>query len=369
MPNGELWVLGGTGRTGRGVAADLAGRGVETVLVGRDSGRLAAAGAPLGLRTVVAPTPEDTVAAIERDRPRVVVNTVGPFVTSAAPLLEACTGIGSSYVDLANDVAPVLSLLGQHEAAVAAGCTLVTGSGFGVVATESVVARLCEGEPVPAHVRVDAVPALVIEPGLLGEALAGTIVEGLPGVDGGRRYQGRRYLAGRLAPFPVGGEPQRLTTPDGDQVLTSAMPLGDLVAAHRASQAPSVLAASSELSSATAARLGLRIAMPLLAVPAVRRLTRNRLAKIQLAARPAPRSHSWGHARVEWADGRVREGWLQLSEAQAVTITLTAEVAARLLAGTGRPGAYTPVALFGPSLAESCGGTYLIDQTARGARS
>ncbi len=363
MVNGEVWVLGGTGRTGRGVAEDLADRGVETVLVGRDPSRLAAAAAPLGLRTVVAPTPADTVAAIERDRPRVVVNTAGPFVTSAPPLLQACTGIGTNYVDLANDVAAVLGLLGQHEAAVVAGCTLVTGSGFGVVATESVVTRLCENEPTPAHVRVDAAPALAIEPGRLGEALAGTIVEGLPGIDGGRRYQGRRYLAGRLAPAPVGGQPLRLTTPDGDQILTSAMPLGDLVAAHQASQAPSVLAASSELPSAPVARLGMRIAMPLLTVPTVRRLTRNRLARIQLAAHPAPRTHSWGHARVEWADGRVREGWLQLGEAQAVTVSLLAEVAARLVAGTGRPGAYTPVALLGASLAESCGGTYLIDQT------
>jgi len=331
MADAEVWVLGGTGRTGRGVAADLAGRGVSTVLVGRDAGRLAAVAAPLGLRTVVAATAAQTVAALERDRPQVVVNTVGPFGTTAAPLLEVCTRIGTSYVDLANDVAAVLSLLGQHEAAVAAGCTLVTGAGFGVVATESVVARLCEGKPTPAKVRVDAVPALAMEPGSLGEALAGTIVEGLPGVDGGRRYQGRRYLAGRLAPFPVGGEPQRLTTPDGDQVLTSAMPLGDLVAAQRGSQAPSVLAASSELPSATAVRLGLRLGMSLLALGAVRRLARIRLARIQLAARPAPRSHSWGHARVEWADGRVREGWLQLGEAQAVTIALVAEVAVRLL--------------------------------------
>lgn len=368
MADAEVWVLGGTGRVGRGVAADLAGRGVQTVMVGRDAGRLAAAAAPLGLRTVVASTAAETVAAIERDRPRVVVNTIGPFVTTAAPLLEVCTRIGTSYVDLANDVAAALSLLGQHEAAVAAGCTLVTGAGFGVVATESVVARLCEGEPAPTHVRVDAVPAAALEPGSFGEALAGTIVEGLPGVDGGRRYQGRRYRAGRLAPAPVGGEPQRLTTPDGDHVLTSAMPLGDLVAAQRGSRAPSVLAASSELPSATAARLGLRFGMSLLGVAAVRRLARTHLAQIQLAARPAPRSHSWGHAQVNWADGRIREGWLQLGEAQAVTITLMAEVVARLLAGTGRPGAYTPVALFGPSLAESSGGTYLIDQTAHGVR-
>ena len=368
MTDAGVWVLGGTGRTGQGVAANLAGRGITTVLVGRDADRLAAAAAPLGLRTVVATTAAEMVAVVERGRPRMVVNTVGPFVATAGPLIEVCTRIGANYVDLANDVAAVLSLLGQHEAGVAAGCSFVTGAGFGLVATESVVARLCEDEPVPANVRVDAVPALATEPGVLGEALAGTIVEGLPGVAGGRRYQGRRYRNGRLAAAPVGGEPQRLTTPDGDQVLTSAMPLGDLVAAQRGSQSPSVLAASSALPSAPAARLGMRLGMPLLTVPAVRHLATDRLARTRLTARPAPRSYSWGHAKVQWADGRVREGWLRLGEAQSVTSMLMAEVAARLLAGTGRPGAYTPVALFGPSLAESCGGTYLIDETATGAR-
>jgi hypothetical protein len=37
-----------------------------------------------------------------------------------------------------------------------------------------------------------------------------------------------------------------------------------------------------------------------------------------------------------------------------------AEVVRRLLDGQGKPGAYTPTALFGPTLAESCGGEYQI---------
>jgi hypothetical protein len=41
-----------------------------------------------------------------------------------------------------------------------------------------------------------------------------------------------------------------------------------------------------------------------------------------------------------------------------------AEIARRLLAGKGRPGAYTPTALFGPSLALACGGEYVISDKA-----
>ena len=40
---------------------------------------------------------------------------------------------------------------------------------------------------------------------------------------------------------------------------------------------------------------------------------------------------------------------------------MPAEVVRRLLEGQGRPGAYTPAALFGPALAESCGGEYLLE--------
>ena len=43
-----------------------------------------------------------------------------------------------------------------------------------------------------------------------------------------------------------------------------------------------------------------------------------------------------------------------------------AEAARRLLAGEGRPGAYTPAALFGPALAEACGGKYQLAPAAPG---
>jgi hypothetical protein len=102
----------------------------------------------------------------------------------------------------------------------------------------------------------------------------------------------------------------------------------------------------------------------------VRDFAKSRLARVKLKARMRPRPYSWGHARVEWADGTIREGWLRVGDAQVFTGAVPAEVARRLLAGEGRPGAFTPAALFGPSLALACGGEYVIDdrayQTAEG---
>jgi len=357
----EVWILGGSGRSGGAITAELLRRGLPAVLVGRDAARLKDAAARAGHgRTVTAGSLESIETEIRRQQPAVVINTIGPFTTTAGPIARACLA-GSHYIDLANDVAAVLATLGLNEAAADAGRTLVTGAGFGVTASESVVVKLCQDRPAPARVRVDMIPSLEMQAGIVGEALAGTILDGLPGVAGGGRYAGRRYAGGRLVAARIGGDLAHLTLPDGARVTTASIPLGELVAAQRASGAPSVIAASSETPSSTPARVLLPLTTALLNVRLVREFAKGRLARVKLKARERPRPHSWGHARVEWADGTTDEGWLRVGDAQAFTGAVPAELARRLLAGEGRPGAFTPAALFGPSLALACGGEYIIE--------
>jgi hypothetical protein len=378
----EVWILGGTGRSGRAIAAELLSRGLSPVLVGRDATRLHSAAAhveapaAIPIRTVVAATIEAAAAEIQRQRPAVVINTVGPFTTTAGAIVRACLP-GSHYVDLANDLPAVAALLDLDQQATAAGKTLVTGAGFGVTATESVVVQLIRrrgsqpgrpGDPAlttsPARVRVDMVPSLALEAGVLGEALAGTILDGFPDARGRGRYEGRRYENGRLVRARIAGDPASLTLPDGTKVSTASMPLGELIAAQRASGARSVISASSEAPSSPAIRAVLPLATTLLAIGPVRAFARKRLALVKFKARERPREYSYGHARLEWPDGTVQEGWLRLGDAQTFTGAVPAEVAHRLLNGQGRPGAYTPAALFGPSLAEACGAEYLTGAAA-----
>lgn len=361
----EVWILGGAGRTGRAIAAELRRKGIEPTLVGRDADRLAeVAGAG---RTVVAGDVEAMVAEIRRQRPAVVVNTVGPFTRTAEPLVRACLPAGH-YLDLANDLASFATTLGLGDQATAAGRTVVTGAGFGVAATESVVVKLCEGRGTPDRVRTAMIPSIALEGGVTGEALAGSLVEGLPGVEGGARYQGRRYRGGRLAPARLGADPVELTLPDGSTVVAVGMPLGELMAAQRASGAPDVVSASSEAPSSPVVRAILPAATALLTIGPVREFARRRLAALTTKPKEQPREHSWGHAVVHWPDGVTREGWLRAGEAMSFTAAVAAEVARRLLAGEGRPGAHTPAALFGPSLAEACGGDYLIPDSPAGTR-
>jgi len=362
----EVWILGGAGRSGRAIAAELLSRDITPVLTGRDTGRLQEAAIRAGGRPLVAASINDLTRQIRQQRPAVVINTIGPFTTTAGPIAAACLAAGdggTDYVDLANDVAAVSTLLALDEQAQEAHRTLITGGGFGVTATESVVIKLCQDRSRPVSVRVDMIPSLAAEAGPVGAALAGTILDGLPGVPGGGRYQGRRYTDGRLAPAPVAGDVAHLTLPDGTQVTTAAMPLGELIAAQRASGAANVISASSEAPSSPLIRAVLPAVFALLQLAPVRQFAKNRLAKVQLKAHDRPRAHSYGHAAITWADGSTAEGWLRLGDAQTFTGAVPAEIARRLRRGEGRPGAFTPAALFGPTLAESCGADYLTEPT------
>jgi short subunit dehydrogenase-like uncharacterized protein len=360
----EIWVLGATGRAGMAIAQKLAARDTIPVLVGRDAARLNSVASPLGARTVVADTPAGMARAILQERPAVVVNTVGPFQSTAAVIADA-TLVSGHYVDIANDISTFTQLFARDEAARASGATIVTGAGFGVTATESVLTRLLEQHAGAKRVRVNMIPSMALTEGIVGEALAASIVEGLPGISGGGRFQGRRITDGRLAKATLGGLPMKLTTPDGDEVVTAVMPLGELIAAERASHAPFIVTASSEAPSGSLLRALLPGLLPLLHIAPLRRFVTRRLAAVKTPARPQPREHSWGHAEVEWHDGSQREGWLKLPNASEFTTTVAAEAAVRLLAGQGRPGAYTPAALFGSSLAEACGGEYLLAEVVR----
>lgn len=347
----EVWVLGATGRSGRRIVAALAGTGVEVVPAGRDAGRLAMM-FPDAER-VVAGSVEEIATEIRAQRPAVVVNTVGPFTATSPVLAPACL-CASHYLDLANDVGSFCSVLDLHERAAEAGRTLVVGAGFGVVATESVVAALCAGREVPERVRTDMVPSLAGADGVLGDALAATIAGGVP--EGGRRYR-----RGHLEPVTPGHDAADLTLPDGSRVATGGMPLGDLVAARRTSGAPGVVAASTLAPRNPVVRALLPAAAAALSIAPVQTFARARLAGVRTRAYERPREHSWGHARVEWADRTVREGWLRTGDAGEFTAAAAAAVAVGLAQGRGRPGAHTPVAALGLELVTAAGAELLLD--------
>ncbi|MBB4689503.1 saccharopine dehydrogenase family protein [Amycolatopsis jiangsuensis] len=353
--SGEIWVLGATGRIGRSVVAGLARQGVDPVLVGRRRAALVALQAGSGRenadKIVVADGTEAIADALRAGRPAVVVNLIGNYAETARVFADAVLP-GGHYVDLAADPVAVPQVLDRHGEAVDAGSTLVTGAGFGVLAAEAVVAALCADRPVPDHVRVDALASVAMEAGVVGEAFASSMIEGM-------RNGGLRYENGRLVKTRLGADPKTLTLPDGETAKSAGAATGELFAAQRVSGAPAVTATSALAPTSPVVRAVLPVAGALLSILPLRRFLVRQMAQAKMKASPRPRRHSWGHAVVTWPDGTVREGWLRADDGMDYTAAVITEVAQRLARGEGRPGAYTPAAAFGADVAVSAGGTFV----------
>lgn len=353
----EIWILGAGGRIGSAVTANLAAQGLKPVLVGRESDddRLRRTAADLGSRVVIANGIDGIAAEITRQRPAVVFNGIGNYAETAPVIARACMP-GGHYLDLAADLTAVPRLLDLGREAEQAGSTLVTGSGFGVLATEAVVIKLCEDRPTPAAVRVDALASVSLSAGVVGAAFAASMI-------GMFATGGRRYTDGRMVTSRLGADLQQLTLPDGEQAKSAGAPTAELLAAHRASNAPSVTVTTGMAPTSRAVRAVAPLVGKLLSVEPLRRFALSGMAKAKMKESPAPRRHSWGHAVVTWADGTRREGWLRADDGMDYTASVAATVAAHLARGEGRPGAYTPGALFGADLAEQAGGQFLLHDT------
>jgi short subunit dehydrogenase-like uncharacterized protein len=349
-----IWVLGATGKGGRAIASELIGNVADVVLLGRDHDRLAAVAASLGgqHRTILAPGPAELVTMIAAEKPAVVVNTIGPFGETNAPLARACVGAGSHYVDLANELPPVQALLNMDADARSAGVTLVTGAGFGVLGTEALVIELANGRPAASRATVAAMPAV----DGLGPAVLSSVIDAVA-------FGGRRYRDGRLLRTRLGAEHAWIPLPDLPAIQALAVPTGELEAAHRASGAGDVVAFSSEVPSGRTVRAALPMLSALLAAQPIRAALHRLVNRARLTPPAKSGDVSWAYARLEWPDGTHRVAWLRTGEGYGFTAKVAAHTAARLSDGQGLPGAFTPGALFGADLARDAGAQIIAPDT------
>ena len=344
----DIWILGAAGRSGRAIATELARMGLSMTLVGRDAEALAqmAGGLKVQAAVVAASRIEDMASAIFRSKPRVVINTIGPFSSTAIAIVNGCPP-GTHYLDVGNELPQFLSLFAMNDDLVRTGRCVIPGAGWGVLGTESVVLKLCEGRPSASRVRVDSVAAVKAS-GPLGMTLARTIVEGIT-------YGGRRYLGGKLKWAFAGDDQEEFSLPDGSKAVTRLIASGELEAARRASHASDVVAGFPAVPGGMI-RFLIPAVASLLSISAVRHFATTKLAK--LVPPPSKTEVSWARARAEWSDGLVRVGWLRAGDGYAFLAKAAAGITQRLLHGEGRPGCFTPGALFGTQLAIDAGGEF-----------
>lgn len=351
----SIMILGAGGRAGRVIAQALSESGHPIVLLGRSANSLESLSStlPNGAKTVVAEELDAIYAAIEEECPAVVINTTGPFGKTALPIISCCPA-GTHYLDLANEMKVFELLTGAEAKIKERHQCVVTGAGWGVLATESVVLKLCAGEPSAKSVRIDNLASVKAE-GTLGSTVAATIVDNLS-------YGGRCFQDGRLKRVRIGYQLERFTLPDGTSAITGGASTADLEAARRASGAPNVVACSELVPTSALIAWVVRAIGRLSRFPLVRRQLQKSFSKMPNT--PPQRDISWARAVVEWADGRRRIGWLRSSDAYEFLGRAAAETAIRLANQKGKSGVHTPGSLFGAELAEIAGGTFILDEAA-----
>jgi len=119
-------VYGASGHTGGFVLDELARRGIDAVAVGR---RAAATRADVPFRVA----PLDDAAALVRAFAgcAVVINTAGPFLDTAAPVIEAALAAGCHYIDVTAEQESARATLQDYDAAARArGVAVIPAAGF-----------------------------------------------------------------------------------------------------------------------------------------------------------------------------------------------------------------------------------------------
>ncbi|MEA2296657.1 MAG: hypothetical protein QOE86_4296 [Solirubrobacteraceae bacterium] len=156
----DIVVLGATGFTGELTAQHLARhapQGTRFALAGRNRGKLEAVRERLGadVPLVSADTTDERSLRELAESTKVVITTVGPYITYGEPVVAACAEAGTGYLDLTGEPEFMdLMYVRHHRRATETGARLLHACGFDSIphdlGVRFTVEQLPEG--VPLHV-------------------------------------------------------------------------------------------------------------------------------------------------------------------------------------------------------------------------
>ncbi len=337
-----LLIYGANGYTGRLIVEECVRRGMRPIIAGRRADALSTLAAAHDLDVRVASL--DDPAALQQmlQDVTVVLHAAGPFFRTSKPMVQACLASGTHYLDITGEIAVFEGCKAQHDKARAAGIVIMPGVGFDVVPTDCLAARLSE------QLRGAALLELAFAGG--GGFSRGTLKTMVLGAPQG----GAIRQDGRIVRVPAAWKTQVI--PFRDRARTAVtIPWGDVSTAHWSTKIPTIHTYLALPPSAVRAMRMMRLASPLLALPAVQRVVEaqidRRVDGPNATQRATARMHIWG--RVTHADGRLVEGTAETPEGYRLTAMAAVESAHRVLGNPPPPGYHTPSSAFGAGFLES----------------
>jgi short subunit dehydrogenase-like uncharacterized protein len=268
---GTIAIAGATGFTGGLVAATLVGRGAGIRLIGRDTGRLAAAVAalPAGEDVTVRAVPawdEDGIARA-LDGCGAVVACAGPFVRAGWPVVRAALAARTHYCDSTGEQVFIRRIFDELDGpARTAGVALVPAAGYDFVPGDLGCALAVE--------RWSGVQALDVtyasESGATSVGTRRSMIEILAAPAVERRD-------GTLQPMAIGDARKRVATPFGE-VDAFSFPGGEAITVARHAEVATVRSFIGARSPPRGLVL-LPVVRRLVRVPAIRRFVQQMYAR------------------------------------------------------------------------------------------
>jgi short subunit dehydrogenase-like uncharacterized protein len=144
---GPIAVYGATGYTGRLVAAQLARRGADFVLAGRNASKLEIVAEDVGGAPTRVAALDDPAALREVLEPcAAVISCAGPFVEHGEPVVLAALASRTHYLDTTGEQPFMRAIFDRHDgAAERAGIALVTAMGFDYVPGDMIASLTAAG--------------------------------------------------------------------------------------------------------------------------------------------------------------------------------------------------------------------------------
>lgn len=347
--SGPIVVYAASGYTGRLISRELARRGAEFVIAGRNRQKLEALEADLGGGPRVAAVAlSDPAGLRELLAPAAaVISCAGPFTTCGDAVVEAAVATGTHYVDTTGEQPFIRRVFDHHgPAAAGTGATLLSGMGFDYAPGDLLAALTAEG--------LESIAELTLAYSIRGFGpTRGTALSALEMISGGDV----EWVAGVLRPADrsTGRGRFRFPSPIGMRRV-GRYPAGEQITVPRHVPVDRVRTLI-DLRSLTGVPLG-PLAAPLLTATGyamstpLSRLVAKLIARLPEGPEPAAREavRYTVVCDVRTKAGLSRRGVLQGSDVYGITAVTTTEAALRTAApGYERSGALAPSQAFDPA--------------------
>ena len=345
MTSKQWMIYGANGYTGELIAREACTRGLNPVLAGRSKSKIASLGEELGLR----------VRCFDLEQPEeietgllglsLVLHCAGPFSATAKPMIDACLGASTHYLDITGELAVFEAARARHQAALEAGIVIMPGVGFDVIPTDCLAAKLKQALPDATHLVLGFDSKSRLSPGT-----AKSTIEGL-GKGGSVR------IDGRIQTVPLAWKTRLIDFGDGEK-LAMTIPWGDVSTAYFSTGIGNIEVYVPISPKRIKQIRRLNLIRPLLGLSWVE----NLLKRIAVKSARGPNSQQrsiptfvWGEVRN--AAAQTRSARVRTANGYALTVSGSLEVVMFLLGQGVEGGYYTPSTLMGPGLVERLPGS------------